>query len=185
MDVVCLDFLNSEFRDFRGRWSEDRLLKPEWLDQFLTRWNLQVGSLPDAATLQSLIELRALLLHIVESLAHGQPSEEDIAALNAILQAAPSKRYLSWDGEDYNLTLVPVENDWNWVKAEIASSFAELLVDYEPERLKICENVHCRWIFYDESKSRTRRYCTTNKCANLWKLRRFRARHKENSQDAG
>ncbi|HTD18809.1 MAG TPA: hypothetical protein VK667_04690, partial [Ktedonobacteraceae bacterium] len=38
MDALCLDFLNSEFRDFRGRWVKDQLLEAGWLEQFLIRW---------------------------------------------------------------------------------------------------------------------------------------------------
>jgi predicted RNA-binding Zn ribbon-like protein len=78
------------------------------------------------------------------------------------------------------LEVVPLKKDWDWVQVEIAASFAHLLVDYDRKRLKICANPNCRWIFYDESKSRTRRYCTPDKCANLLKVRRFRARRKNN-----
>ena len=51
------------------------------------------------------------------------------------------------------------------------------LAYHDPKRLKICANTYCRGIFYDESKSRTKLYCTPEKCANLWKARRYRARH--------
>src|SRR5207244_1417681 len=81
-----------------------------------------------------------------------------------------------WGGEKFELEMVPLARDWRWVMAEIAASFADLLAKHDSKRLKICENPNCRWIFYDESKSRTRRWCTNNKCANLWKVRRFRAR---------
>ena len=43
MDPMCVDFLNSLWRDWRGSGrSEDRLDKPEWLDRFLSKWGLEV-----------------------------------------------------------------------------------------------------------------------------------------------
>jgi predicted RNA-binding Zn ribbon-like protein len=91
---------------------------------------------------------------------------------------AASVPRLRWDGEQYQIEVVPVRRDWRWVMGEIALSLADLLAYSDTRRLKICENPHCRGIFYDESKSRTKRYCTSDKCGNLLKLRRFRARHK-------
>ena len=42
MESMCIEFINSEFRDFRGRWVRDDLLQVGWLDQFLSRWGLQI-----------------------------------------------------------------------------------------------------------------------------------------------
>ncbi len=178
MDRLCLDFLNSEWGDFRGRWREDRLLQPAWLEEFLERWNLRMADPVSPAIVDALVELRTLMRRIVGTLPAGNPSSDDLNALNAILLNAPSIRRLVWGGEKFELEMVPLARDWRWVMAEIAASFADLLAKHDSKRLKICENPNCRWIFYDESKSRTRRWCTNNKCANLWKVRRFRARKK-------
>ena len=179
MDALCLDFINSEFRDFRGRWSRDDLQQPGWLEQFLARWELQIASPPAAAPLTDLIALRTLLQHMIETLVNGQLSTHDQITLNAILLKAPLHRQLVHSTAGYQLTMEPLQKDWDWVQAEIAAAFAHLLTAHDTRRLKICANPHCRWIFYDDSKSRTRRYCTPDKCANLLKVRRFRARHKK------
>lgn len=182
MDALCLDFLNSEFRDFRGRWAKDQLLEAEWLEQFLKRWELQPADQADPPPLANLLKLRALLRHMVEALASSHPTDSDLLELNTILLAAPASLQLVRHDTRYQLEQVPRRKDWKWVQAKIAASFAELLVIYEPRRLKVCENVHCRWIFYDESKSHSRRFCSSNKCANLVKMRRFRARRKASFQ---
>jgi predicted RNA-binding Zn ribbon-like protein len=184
MDALCLDFLNSEFRDFRGRWAKDHLLEVDWLEQFLIRWKLQPTELADPPPLADLLKLRALLRHMIEALASSYPTDSDLVELNTFLLAAPSSPQLVREDTRYHLEQVPQRKDWKWVQARIAASFAELLVTYEPRRLKVCENAHCRWIFYDESKSHTRRFCTSNKCANLVKMRRFRTRHKASLQGA-
>jgi predicted RNA-binding Zn ribbon-like protein len=180
METIFLDFINSEFRDFRGRWVRDDLQQPAWLEQFLVKWELQVDRPPDGATLTTLIALRTLLRSLIDALAEGQSADQEQAALNAILLKIPFSRHLIKDTAGYRLEMVPLKKDWDWVQAEIAASFAQLLADQDPKRLKICANPNCRWVFYDESKSRTRLYCTSDKCANLLKVRRFRARRKNN-----
>jgi predicted RNA-binding Zn ribbon-like protein len=178
MDALCIQFINSEFRDFRGRWIRDDLLQPGWLEQFLVKWQLQVEAPIDAATIAALVTLRTLLRSMLEALADGQISDEDQARFNAILLKIPLRRFLVKDAEEYRLEIVPLKKDWDWVQAEIAASFAHMLTAHDPRRLKVCANTFCRGVFYDDSKSRTKRYCTSDKCANLWKVRRFRARQK-------
>jgi predicted RNA-binding Zn ribbon-like protein len=178
MDAICIDFINSEFRDYRGRWVRDDLREPGWMAQFLAKWDLQVDRPLDEGTLAALVDLRTLLRSLIETLANGPLTEQDQAALNATLLKVPLSRRLEQDAEGYRLELVPLKKDWDWVQAEIAASFAHIVVDHDPKRLKICANSYCQGAFYDESKSRTKRYCTPEKCGNLQKMRRFRARHK-------
>ena len=182
MDLLCLDFMNSEFRDFRGRWARDDLQRPEWLTQFFKKWHLHVDQPCNDAVLAELSQLRALLIRVVKTLnSEAGVDERDLEALNTRLRKSAFSNQIERMDQEFHLVSVPLQQDWNWVQSEIITDFITLLVDYDPQRLKVCENPHCRWIFYDETKSRTRRYCTTNKCANLMKLRRFRARHKENA----
>lgn len=179
MDALCLQFINSEFRDFRGRWVRDDLLQPGWLEQFLATWELQVAIPSDATAIAALVALRTLLRRMIEALSEGQIADGDLAMFNAILLKIPVHRYLVKDAEGYRLGMEPSRKDWDWVQAEIATSFAYMLTAHDPERLKLCANPNCRWAFYDDSKSRTRRYCSSDKCANLMKIRRFRTRHRE------
>ena len=177
MEAICVDFINSEFRDFRGRWVRDDLQQPGWMEQFLAKWKLQVDQPPDVVTLTALASLRTFLRSLIEALVEGTITDHDLAALNAIMRKMPLCRHLEQDIHGYQLEMVPLKKNWDWVQAEIAASFAHVLAYHDPRRLKICANTYCRGIFYDESKSRTKLYCTPEKCANLWKARRFRARH--------
>lgn len=179
MELLCLDFVNSVFRDFRGRWARDDLLRPEWFEQFLDKWHLRVEQRVDEDILKELIALRALLTRIIEGLeSRSEIDEQDLAALNVLLRKTTFNYQAEQIDQELHLASVPVKQDWNWVQNEIITDFITLLVDYDQLRLKVCQNPNCRWIFYDETKSRTRRYCSTDKCANLMKLRRFRARQK-------
>ncbi len=179
MEALCLDILNSDWRDYRGTGQrEDRLLKSGWIEGILARWGLGITNPPGPGDIAALQELRTRMLHIVQAILQKQPfSEQQIAALNSYFDAAPSRPQLIRVGEQgYRLRQMPFNNDWNWVLSEVARSFAALLVDHDPTRIKQCENPDCRWIYYDESANQTRRWCDPP-CANLMRVRRFRARH--------
>jgi predicted RNA-binding Zn ribbon-like protein len=182
MDSLSLEFINSEWRDFRGRWVRDDLLQEGWLPRLLTRWNVQVEVELDEKTQFDLIELRTLLQHLAEKLAHEPLTPADLDSLNAIMARVPVSQQLSITLQGYQLDFIPEKRDWIWVQAEIVASFARLLIQHDPRRLRVCANSHCRYVFYDETKSRTQRFCNTTKCANLVKVRRFRARHTPSSE---
>jgi predicted RNA-binding Zn ribbon-like protein len=176
MDFLFVDFLNSEFRDFRGRWQEDRLLQPQWFADFCARRGFRLASPPDAAILADFIRARAHLRGMAEKIAGGQQlSFADLGLLNSLQVSTPVTRQLIREEQHYRQELVPLQKDWSWVQAEIAASFAEFLTDHDLRRLKICANAHCRAFFYDESKNRTATLCS-EKCSNLLKAQRFRAR---------
>lgn len=179
MELLCLEFVNSQFRDFRGRWERDDLRQPEWLARFLAKWHLQVAQPVDEKIMAELVALRALLIRIVTALNTPEGVDaRDLAALNALLGKTTFHYQVERIDQELHMASQPLQQDWNWVQNEIIADFLTLLADYDTLRLKVCENPNCRWIFYDETKSRTRRYCTIDKCANLMKVRRFRARQK-------
>lgn len=177
MDAACLDLANSLVFQ-RGAVAEDRLEQPGWLDHFLTRWDLAEAGSPDADAFQRLRALRGTLRTLIEAMAAGEalPAAE-LTRLNKALADAPVYRRLNRHEAHYHLELAPAERDWNWVLAEIAASLAALLTQHDPTRVRICENPDCRWTFYDESRSRTRRWCE-DACGNLVKVRRFRAKQR-------
>jgi predicted RNA-binding Zn ribbon-like protein len=45
-------------------------------------------------------------------------------------------------------------------------------------RLKICDAPDCQFVYYDRSRSRTSRWCSTEVCGNRMKTRRYRGRRR-------
>ena len=180
MDMLCLDILHSDWHDYRGTGKdEDRLLSLEWWKQLIMRWNFSIEGVPDASTIATFHELRALMQRIVQTVLQQQvPLEQDIVLLNSYLDKAPSKLELTNIGEDFQLQQVSLTNGWVGVIGEIAISFATLLSRYDLSRIKQCENPDCRWVYYDESANQSRRWCE-DACANLMRVRRFRVRHQD------
>jgi predicted RNA-binding Zn ribbon-like protein len=74
---------------------------------------------------------------------------------------------------------------WSWPEADaleaplwpVAHASAELLTDGPLERLRRCAN--CRWLFLDQSKNRSRRWCSMDDCGTAVKKRRYVDRRRE------
>lgn len=175
MDLLWTSFLNSEAHDWRGSGKvEDRLDKPGWIERFLTHWHLPCPEEP--ADPEALRHLRTLLRRMAEAMAAGgTPAPDDLAALNAVMAAGPVIRLIS---AEYRLLLQPVAVTWAQVEAEIAASLAATLTEGEAARVRICDNPDCLWVFYDDTRNRTKRFCEDKTCGNLIKVRRFRAKQK-------
>ncbi|SFQ41787.1 Conserved protein containing a Zn-ribbon-like motif, possibly RNA-binding [Amycolatopsis arida] len=58
----------------------------------------------------------------------------------------------------------------------ILAAAARLAVRGEWERLKICPADDCRWAFFDQSRNRSRTWCSMQVCGNREKARAWRER---------
>jgi predicted RNA-binding Zn ribbon-like protein len=61
----------------------------------------------------------------------------------------------------------------------LAESVAREVSQGHPERLRVCANDECRWVFNDTSRTGTRRWCDMSTCGNRAKVARHRARKRE------
>ncbi len=185
MEFLCIDFLNSDWRDWRGSGRrENRLDNPVWMKEFLTHWGGDSVPEPDAATRLGLVELRERMRAMVEALVEGRPlGEGDIELLNQAMQQVPAHSQLvQTDAAEYRLEQVTPAHGWPWMIGQIALSFAKLITEEDRRRIKICDNDDCRWVFFDESRNRAKRWCDDKCCGNLLKVRRFRERQKAKEQ---
>jgi predicted RNA-binding Zn ribbon-like protein len=62
------------------------------------------------------------------------------------------------------------------VERELAGIFSSLLRRSHPPRIKVCAGEGCGRVFYDETRSRTRRWCDGGTCGNRARVRRHRSR---------
>lgn len=67
----------------------------------------------------------------------------------------------------------------------VAFSAVELLTEADPRRVKLCpggqpegDPIRCAWLFYDETKNRSRRWCTMEDCGSHAKIRRLTERRR-------
>jgi len=62
--------------------------------------------------------------------------------------------------------------------ARIADPMVRELADGHPDRIRVCANDRCQWVFYDNSRSGRRRWCDMTTCGNRAKAARHRAKAK-------
>ena len=172
-DNLCLDFVNSRFSDHRGNGAAyDRLPMPEWWSWLLDRWGLERYAPPDASAIGELAHLRDLVRRALES--HLPLSRRARDAFDAVLRRAP----MTWttglpEGRPH---LVPHSSTTgaDYVGAAVIVSLAETLA-IRPGRVRRCGNPDCSFLFQDQSRNGSRRWCDAGLCGNLMKVRSFRA----------
>jgi hypothetical protein len=173
-----LDLLNSEQRDGFGRVTE-HLQDSSWIQVFLSHWNLG-ARLGGGGSIEGLKRLRAFFCRTAEIVASGKSlPKTDLHWINKGLHVPLHRRVWTRKDRSYGVELVPVHRDWGWQRAELLRSLAELLVDDRHSRLKICPNPGCRWVFFDRSHGNTRKWCSDLTCGNRDKVRRLRARRRQ------
>lgn len=141
----------------------------------------QAGSLRAAArrdekaarrALRRAIELRELLYPIFRALADGQdPPGELLDRLRDAERDALADALLAASGR------APME--WTWPPPReltdplrlIVHAAVELLTGGPLDRLKTCGN--CRWLFLDQSRNHSRRWCSMDECGIEMKHARF------------
>jgi len=186
-----LDFVNTEGGERNG--------PPERLDSYddLVAWSLHAGVMGEGETdrLEELgrerpreasrvfdraIELRESLYRIYLATISGEtPGRGDLEVLDRELAEAQA-----------HLRVVPAEGRFAWrfhdggdrldrVLWEIVDDAADLLSSDDLDRVKECRGRSCTWLFLDESRNRSRRWCDMGDCGNRAKARRYYRRRRQ------
>jgi predicted RNA-binding Zn ribbon-like protein len=176
-EFAWLDLANTLEWDGYGKVT-DHLSDPTWLSRILKHWNL-ASQVPRPVPSGRLVALRSLLRDLAAKLSSGKSIDtRDIAALNAYLNV-PARVKLFQRQNGVRSELLPLQAGWPWILSRFAASFAEMLALDRPDRLKYCPNEGCKWIFYDQTKGNTRRWCNDRACGNRDRVRRARSRNKK------
>jgi predicted RNA-binding Zn ribbon-like protein len=127
-----------------------------------------------SAASERAIVLRDAVYRIFEGLGDGNaPGTDDLEVLNAALGECAVRRRLRLTGQGLCWTWAEApEADLDWMLWPIAYSAAELLTSSSADRVKACPGEGCGWIFLDQSRNRSRRWCDMQSCGNREKARR-------------
>jgi len=171
-----VDLANSEMWDGYGQLT-DFLNDPQWIRDFLEFWRFRVSP-AGPAEIRELRTLRKLLREVVKKTSKGMAIERaDVEALNSWLKI-PVFRQLVEDQNGLRLECEAVQIGWPEALARIAASLAESLAREAQQRLKLCANPGCLWVFVDRTKGNIRRWCNDATCGNRDRVRRSRATRK-------
>ena len=69
--------------------------------------------------------------------------------------------------------------------ARLCDPLVTELTSGDPDRIKVCDNDRCLWVFYDTSRTGRRRWCDMATCGNRAKAARHRARSKAATEAEG
>ena len=70
----------------------------------------------------------------------------------------------------------------NGALARLSEAVARELTQDDKERLRICANDECRWVFRDNSPAGRRKWCDMSSCGNRAKAARHRERQKQKAE---
>jgi len=121
--------------------------------------------------------LREVLHRVAGQLSSGGQADQDtITDLNHILRHGLHYHQLITDEHGARYEISQVGDRLDQARAAIATSFAHFLADDAADRLRVCANPGCRWLFVDRSPAGRRRWCDMRTCGNQAKAARHRAR---------
>jgi predicted RNA-binding Zn ribbon-like protein len=197
--VPCLDFVNTlawrltdrpveylgSYEDLLAWGRQAGLLAPDETE-VLSGW---AATDPEEAreTLSRAVALREAVHRVFSAAIADEPQDESaLSILNWELSVALSR-----------LRVAPAAGDayiWAWERGgedggpplerplwPVARSAAELLTSAKLGRVKVCGGEGCGWLFLDESRNASRKWCESRDCGNRERVRQYLARKKRTS----
>ncbi len=186
---LCLDFANT-VSGIRGVHPRERL------DDYagLVSWGRQAGAISEPlakrlaaearrrptdaeAAFRDAIALREAIFGVFLAFAQDrEPRKADLEVVNAALGRALSHRRIQRGDGCCTMKWEEVPGALDAVVWPVAASAAELLVSGDDlARVRVCglyDSRECGWLFVDQTKSHTRRWCSMKDCGNRAKARR-------------
>ena len=127
----------------------------------------------EEAALAGAIALRELLYRLYLAHAQGaEPDGQDLAALREYLGAAAPRNELSRVDVRYGWAVDGQYCSLAGLLSPVLWSATDLLGGTRLSKLKRCANDQCKWLFVDDSKNGSRRWCSMSACGNRAKAHR-------------
>jgi len=195
-DELCLEFANTRF--WRGSHPETETLNDisdvlSWCERAKLidgRSAGEIGAWERAHRTEAehlfdrAIAARETIYTLLCAKAAGRGvADRDVDALNQLLAGAPCRVNLIFtkDGNMWRLPSAPP--DVANLLAPVLWSVGDLLAGDRLQRVRLCANEKCRWLFLDDSKSGTRRWCSMSSCGNRAKAHRHYIRKTSQSAE--
>lgn len=189
---LCLGFVNT--RMWRGHEVPTETLHDladvlTWLERSaelrardlkqVRQWSAKDARAADEMFAQ-MMALREAICRIFDALAAGKSMQvRDIDVLNCALAAAPRRARIERADGQFAWAVGPPGWSAPELLAPVLWSAGDLLMHPGQRRVRQCANAQCRWLFLDDSKGGTRRWCDMASCGNRAKAQRHyhRRRH--------
>ena len=185
--ILCLDFANTvswrqlpqqaadhlkTYDDFVAFAAQSRVLPSELVSDLQGHARRHTREAKDA--LHRALACRESIYRAFFAVAGGKAAAPDDLrqVTDFAVEALTHRRLVQTNGE--------YRWEWQWnhgnmldrILWPIAQSAAALLTSPEIRALRICEAPGCAWLFLDQSRNRSRRWCDMKVCGNREKARR-------------
>jgi predicted RNA-binding Zn ribbon-like protein len=184
---LCLDFANTvskrkiagetreelaEYGDLAMFAKQSRVVSPQLARELLAAGLVEPKKA--ARVLRAALFLREAIYRVFSAVAASRPvPSKDIRLIQDFAGEAMKHRHITSVGGSYV---------WQWnrdgkellayVLWPIAQSAADLLTSDRLRAVRECDADDCAWLFLDESRNRSRRWCDMKVCGNRQKARR-------------
>lgn len=170
--AIAVDLVNTE--DPVGR--TDVLGSRSELETFLRELELSNAPMPTSGDLDEVRTLRARLREVF----HAPDQEDAVAILNELLAASEAKPVLTNHDGTWHMHYTPDGSPLGpRLAAETAMALSVIIAEDGFERLRTCDGERCQDVFVDESRNRSRRYCSPHVCGNRASVAAYRARQRD------
>lgn len=128
--------------------------------------------------MQKALRLRAAIRSSFEArIARAAIGEAWIEPINDLLRITEGHDELIWEQGDWRLRFRAREEALEWLLAAIARSAAEIIAEGPEAPVCRCANPDCGLFFYDNSRTKRRRWCLMSVCGNRSKVAAFARRN--------
>jgi predicted RNA-binding Zn ribbon-like protein len=150
----------------------------------LSAASLKAHGLTESDALDKVRSVRAALREVADAVAHERPPKDD--ALAEVNRAIGSRERVELVKESDGVSVghSHVGDPLDDALARLADPLVQEIQSGRAERVRICANDTCRWVFFDQSRSGRRIWCDMASCGNRAKAARHRARAKASSTKA-
>jgi predicted RNA-binding Zn ribbon-like protein len=136
-----------------------------------------------AALFEEVIAARETIYRLFSATASGGAViDADVEMLNRQLEQAPGRAGVTIAEAGNMWRLPPATATSASLLAPVLWSAGDLLVGDRLASVRLCANEKCRWLFLDDSKSGTRRWCSMSSCGNRAKAHRHYLRRAQSGE---
>ncbi len=182
---LCLVFANSRswrpsdqpveklhsFADLLAWCQTTKSLDPASADQ-IRQW-AQHNARVAAGLFDEAIATRETIYRLFSATAeNARPAVTDVETLNRLLGRTPGRAAVMVTAAGNRWRLPPAAPAVASLLAPVIWSAGDLLTGERLARVRLCANEKCRWLFLDDSKAGTRRWCAMRACGNRAKAHR-------------
>jgi predicted RNA-binding Zn ribbon-like protein len=121
------------------------------------------------------VELREIIFQVFLSISRNTlPLQKDMDRFNSKFSKMMGHSNLEMTKKGIKWNAMGKKDSLDWMLNSVVQSTFNLLTSNELDRVKICADERgCGWLFFDNSKNKSRRWCDMTDCGNLAKQKRF------------